>query len=489
MRLRTLVSKLVSVTALRLGMAGLGFALFWLLSHHLSPAELGGFSLLMGIFMFLQMLPLLGLNVHVVREMAAHPQGQAEEIAAAASLALLMCGLMAGALCAYALLQADGALKTPLVLLGLSLLPTGWVVVAESALVGRERLSVLTTVNLLENAWRVGGAALSLWLGWGLVGVFAFLLAGRLLAALAYALSDGVPTLQVSRMNRQGLRRYLGLVPTYLGLCLVSAACSRIDVLLLSKLRDLEDVAVYAAAAKLYEASLMVSTMALMIVYPVLARLFTSDKAAFAATLARSLRWGLLGAPLVLLGMALAPLLVHTLYSPKLWASVPVLQALLLGSWLMAIDQLLSITMLAANAQRDDLHAMAIGLLTLIVALTTLSPMLGPIGAAWAVVAGLALRVLWRVRWAQAELGLAGLLAQALGAYLSAGLGAVCFLTMSHQGWRGQLASPWLVVVSLVAACLAHALAATLTGAFGAKHKQDWAQWRHKPQAASGAVA
>jgi O-antigen/teichoic acid export membrane protein len=168
MRLRTLVSKLVSVTALRLGMAGLGFALFWLLSHHLSPAELGGFSLLMGIFMFLQMLPLLGLNVHVVREMAAHPQGQAEEIAAAASLALLMCGLMAGGLCAYALLQADGALKTPLVLLGLSLLPTGWVVVAESALVGRERLSVLTTVNLLENAWRVGGAALSLWLGWGL---------------------------------------------------------------------------------------------------------------------------------------------------------------------------------------------------------------------------------------------------------------------------------------------------------------------------------
>jgi O-antigen/teichoic acid export membrane protein len=489
MTLRTLLSKLFSVTALRLGVAGLGFALFWLLSHYLKPAELGGFSLLMGIFMFLQMLPLLGLNVHVVRQMAAHPESQAEEIAAATTLALLVSAVMASAVCAYAWWQANAALQTPLMLLGLSLLPTGWVAVAESALVGRERLPVLTTVNLLENAWRVSGAALSIWQGWGLVGVFAFFLAGRVLAALAYALSGGLPRPRATHMKRDGLRRYLGLVPTYLGIGLVAAACSRIDVLLLSKLRGLEEVAVYAAAAKLYEASLMVSTMALMIVYPVLARLFVSDRATFAATLARSLRWGLLAAPLVLLGMALTPLVVHTLYAPHLWASVPVLQALLLGSWLMAIDQLLSSTMLAAHAQSHDLRAMVVGLLTLTLGLAALSPVLGPVGAAWAVVAGLALRVLWRLRWAEVELGVKKLLRQALGAYLSTGLGVACFMLMSHQGWRDQPTSHWLLSVSLLAGCLVHALAAMLTGAFGAQHKRDWAHWRGKLQGASGAIA
>jgi O-antigen/teichoic acid export membrane protein len=489
MTLRTLLSKLLSVTALRLGVAGLGFALFWVLSHHLSPAELGGFSLLMGIFMFLQMLPLLGMNVHVVREMAARPESQAQEIAEAASLALLVSSLMAGGLCTYALVQTDATLQAPLVLLGLSLLPTGWVVVAESALVGCERLPVLTTVNLLENAWRVSGAALSIWQGWGLVGVFAFFLAGRTLAALAYAVSSGFPMPRLSHLTRHGLHRYLGLVPTYLGIGLVSAACSRIDVLLLSKIRGLEDVAIYAAAAKLYEASLMVSTMALMIVYPVLARLFASDRTAFAATLARSLRWGLLAAPLVMVGMALVPLLVHTLYAPYLWASVPVLQALLLGSWLMAIDQLLSSTMLAAHAQSHDLRAMVVGLLTLSIALAALSPLLGPVGAGWAVVAGLTLRVLWRLRWAQTELGVAGLLGQAMGAYLSTGLGVGCFLLMAHQGWHDQPTSFLRMGASLVAGCLVHALAAKLTGAFGALHKQDWAQWRGKAQAATGAVA
>jgi len=191
MKLRTLVSKLASVTMLRLGVAGLGFAQFWLLSHHLSAAALGGFSMLMGLFMFLQLLPLLGLNVHVVRQMAAHPESQADEIAAATTLALLVSGVMAGLVCLYGYLQPERSLQWPWVLLGLSLLPTAWVVVAESALIGREQLPVLTTVNLLENAWRLAGAALALWLGWGLAGVFAFFLAGRVLAALAYALKGG----------------------------------------------------------------------------------------------------------------------------------------------------------------------------------------------------------------------------------------------------------------------------------------------------------
>jgi len=361
--------------------------------------------------------------------------------------------------------------------------------VAESALIGREQLPVLTTVNLLENAWRLAGAALALWLGWGLAGVFAFFLAGRVLAALAYALKGGLPTPRSSHLRQADLARYLSLVPTYLGIGLVSAACSRLDVLLLSKLGALEDVAIYAAAAKLYEASLMVSTMSLMIVYPVLARLFASDQVAFAKVLARSLRWALLAAPLVLLGMALAPMLVHLLYAPHLWGCAPVLQALLLGSWLMAIDQLLSSTMLAAHEQRQDLRAMVIGLATLSTALVLLSPVLGPVGAAWAVVAGLALRVLWRLRWAQGALKVAGLLGQAARAYLSTALAVGCFLTLSHSGALPGPASAWQVCVACLLACGVHALAAVLTGAFGAEHRKDWAWWRHKAHGAPRVAA
>lgn len=490
MNVRTLLSKLASVTVLRLGVAALGFGLFWLLSHQLSATELGGFSVLMNTFLLLQVLPLLGLHVHLIREVAARPEQQAREISHALAFASPFAVLLGIGVCLYGLVAADAALRLPFVLLGLAMLPTAWTLVAESALIGREQLRVLTWVNVLESAWRLGGAGLAIWQGWGLSGVFAMFLAGRVFSAALYAQWGGLPTPKASMVTRVGLRLYLTQAPTYLAIGLVSAACSRLDMLLLSHLRGLEDVGVYAAAAKLYEASLMVSTMALMIVYPVLARLFASDRAQFATMLARCVRWGLLlGVPLVLIGMAVAPVLVHVLYVPKLWGAAPVLQALLLAAWLMAMDQLLSGTTLAAQAQRHDLQAMVVGLITLLALLMVLSPALGPLGTAWAVVAGLALRVLWRIRWAQAYLQLPGLLSQAGRLALAASASVAAFWAV-NAGEVLTLTSPVLqTVMALAVGLLVHAAVAVLTGAFDARHRHDWAAWRqpvrHVPEVLS----
>jgi O-antigen/teichoic acid export membrane protein len=486
MNLRTLLNKLASVTVLRLGVAVLGFGMFWLLSHHLSATELGGFSLLMNTFMLLQTLPLLGMNVHLIREVAARPEQQAGELSHALAFAMPVATAMALGLSLFGAIGADAALRWPFVLLGLSMVPTAWVLVAESALIGREQLQVLTTVNMVESAWRVLGALVSLWQGWGLDGVFAFFLAGRCLTSASYALRGGLPRIHMAEVNRQGLRQYVVLAPTYLAIGLVSAGHARIDMLVLSKVRDLNEVGIYAAAAKLYEASLMVSTMALMIVYPILSRLFASDRHAFGLMLSRSVRWGLLlGAPLVLVGMALTPALVQLIYLPRLWAAADVLQPLLLAAWLMALDQLLSSTMLAAQAQSQDLRAMVIGLITLLIGLLVLGPSFGAMGTAWAAVAGLAVRVTARLLWAQRELALPGLLLDCARSVLAAVLGVAVFFAMSVHGLAPHT-SPWLQGgLALGAALLTHAVAATLTGAFNARHRAEWHAWRHKTAAHS----
>lgn len=487
---RTLLRKLASVTVLRLGVAATGFALFWLLSHELPAAELGGFSVWMNAFLLLQALPLLGLNVHVVRELAAHPGQQAQEISHATAFALFFGALMTVGVIAYGLLAADAAMRLPCVLLGLALLPSAWVLVVESALIGREQLPVLTAVTLAESLWRVLGAAVSLACGWGLLGVFAFFLAGRLLTCALYLGFGGLPAPSWRLVSRAGLQRYLMLAPTYLAIGLVSVASSRMDVLLLSRLRGLGDVGVYAAAAKLYEASLMVSTMALMIVYPLLARLFVQDREAFAQMLARCVRWGLLlGPPLVMVGMALAQPLVQWLYAPRLWGAAPVLQALLLAAWLMAMDQLLSSTMLAAHAQRHDLRAMVVGLFTLLALLFLLSPWLGPVGTAWSVVAGLGLRVGWRVGWAQGTLALPGLLGQSLRAAWAAAAGVIVFLCVGSGVVLASGHPVLQTLLALLAGGLTHAGLAWVTGAFGPAHRADWLAWRRKATAAPEALA
>jgi O-antigen/teichoic acid export membrane protein len=481
MNVRTLLSKLASVTVLRLGVAVLGFGLFWLLSHRLSATELGGFSLLMNTFMLLQTLPLLGMHVHLIREVAARPEQQSGELAHAMAFAMPVATAMALGLCLFGAMGADVALRWPFLLLGLSMVPTAWVLVAESALIGREQLQVLTTVNMSESAWRMVGALVSLWQGWGLDGVFAFFLVGRFITAAIYATRGGLPRIRMAQVSRAGLQQYLALAPTYLAIGLVSAGHARIDMLVLSRLRDLNEVGIYAAAAKLYEASMMVSTMALMIVYPILSRLFASDRSAFALMLSRSVRWGLLlGAPLVLVGMTLAPALVHLIYLPRLWAAADVLQPLLLAAWLMALDQLLSSTMLAAQAQSQDLRAMVIGLVTLLIGLLVLGPTFGALGTAWAAVAGLAVRVASRLLWAQRELALPGLMLESARSAAAAALGVGVFFALGRHGLNPTMA-PWLQgLLALGAALLTHTAAAALTGAFGAQHLAEWHSWRNK---------
>jgi O-antigen/teichoic acid export membrane protein len=430
----------------------------------------------MNTFFLLQTLPLLGLGVHLTREVAAQPTqrgallGQALVFSAPWALVLMLgVGL-------YGQWGSDPLLGTAHWLLGLALLPTAYILVAESALVGMEQVRPLTWVNLLEAAVRVAGSALVVHRGGELSSVFAVFLLGRLLTAAVYLRLATLPRIEWPTGRWQAWQALWREAPPYLGLAVVTAATSRLDVLLVSRLQGLEAAGVYAAAARLYEASQMVSTMALVVIFPVLARLFTTDPPAFAALLDRCLRWGLLlGVPAVLGVSSLMPWLVHLLYAPHLWASAPVLQVLCVGTWLLALDQLLSTTMLAARAQRDDLGSMLIGLLGLVLLLPALLPVLGLPGAAWAVVLALAVRLAWRIRWAAQALGLPGLGVQSLRSALAAGAAL-----STHFGLQAHGLPVWQ---ALPLALLAHTGLAVLLGAVHQGHRDDVQRLRQMREA------
>ncbi|TBO27900.1 hypothetical protein EYS42_15810 [Aquabacterium lacunae] len=466
MNLKRLLGNFASVTVLRLGMAALGFGLFWVLSHELPTEQLGGFSVLMNTFFLLQTLPLLGLGVHLTREVAAQPAQRGAHMGQALVFSAPWAVLLAMGVGLYGLWSAPAGLQAAHWLVGLAMVPTAFTLVAESTLVGMEQVRPLTLINLAEAAVRLGGAALAIHLGAGLDGVFAVFLLGRLLSAGLYLRLAQLPRIDWPRARGPAWLALWREAPPYLGLAVVTAATSRIDVLLLSRLQGLEAAGVYAAAARLYEASQMMSTMALVVIFPVLARLFHADPPAFAAMLDRCLRWGLLlGVPVVLAISAVVPWLVKAVYAPHLWGSAAVLQVLCVGTWLLALDQLMSTTMLAARAQRDDLTAMVIGLLLLLALIPALLSVMGLVGTAWAVVLALALRLAWRIRWAGQALKLPQLGHQSLRAAGAAGGALAC-----HFGLLNHGLPIWQV---LPLALLTHAALALLLGAFHRGHRDD----------------
>jgi O-antigen/teichoic acid export membrane protein len=467
---RRLLGNAASMTALRIGMAVLGFALFWLLSHRLPAAELGGFSLLMNSFFLLQALPMLGLNYQLTRLVATQPEGLPGHVSNSLAFAFPPAVLMTLALFAYGQWFAAPELRLPSALLGLAMVPTVWTLVAEATLVGREAVRGIAYVNIAEAVVRAVGAWVALEQGWGLTGVFAFFLVGRIGAALCYLGHTGLPRPSLSEVKPGVLRGYLAAAPTYLGITIATAVCARVDVILLARLTTLQDVGTYAAAAKLYEASQMLSTIAVTVVFPLLARLFANDRPAFGLLLSRSLRWGmLLGMPIVLIAMALAPWLVQHVYKPALWGAGPVLQILMLASWLMALDQLLSGTMLAAQAQSQDFKAMSLSVVALVVLLVVLHHFWGIAGAGAAVALALLLRVAVRLIWATRQLPLPGLGGHAWRALLAAVASLMVFAALRDQG----------TAVATLAAMLMHALAVWLVGGLSADHRREWAQLLH----------
>ena len=403
MKARAILVNFASMASFRVGLAAMTFGLFWILSHRLTTSQLGAFSLLMNAFFMVQTLPLLGMTMPLMRRIAAHPENAAAEISSSFFFALPVAAFIgAGLGLTGRLWYAEEGLTWPFVLVGLSMLPSAYTTVAECVLVGREKMQGIAYVNLGEAVGRIIGAIIAIHWQLGLVGVFTAFVALRYAAAGAYLCNPHLRPPRWQLVEPAMIQSYRREFPTFLSIAVVTAMCTRLDIVLLSKLLSLGEAGIYAAAARLSDAALMVPTMAAVVMFPTQARLFESDPAAFLRVLMRGVRWCLIaGFALALVVIELAPLIIHTVYAPKLWPAAPILQILILGAALMVIDQLLSTTMMAAHAQHADLRSMCVGLVTLVTLLVTFTHFRGLVGAAAAPPAALLVRVLYRLSWAQ----------------------------------------------------------------------------------------
>ena len=402
MKLHKLLLNLASMASLRLGSAVLVFALFWYLSHHLAPSQLGGFSLLMNLFFLFQSLLLLGLNMPLMRRIAADPDVAAVESSNSFFFALPVAAIIGAGLGLAGHIYSGDGLVWPFALLGLSMLPTAWTVVAECVLIGREQMYGVACVNLLEAMARLVGAVAVIIGGFGVTGVLVVFTALRFAAAAAYLFNRHVPA-PMWRMVAAGvLESYRREVPTYLAIAVVTGLCVRVDILLVSKLLSLHDAGIYAAAVRLSDAALMLPTTAAVVIFPTQARMFETNRAGFVNLMSGAVRWYLImGFAAALLVVTLSPFIVHLLYAPALSEAAPVLQILILGAAMMVMDQLLSTTMMAARAQQADLRSMTFGLGVLVTLIVVLTHFFGLLGAAMASPAALLVRVLYRLNWAQ----------------------------------------------------------------------------------------
>jgi O-antigen/teichoic acid export membrane protein len=422
----------------------------------------GAFSTIFTLFAFTQLLPLLGLHMSLVRDSVKPGEDalrQAADVLAIGLGAALLLGLALGSI---GLLLYPPELHLPIWLVAACLPLHACMLVGDSLLIGRERMSLVAFINGGESLLRLAGWIVMALLGWGLVAMSSWMLFARLLAVGVHRMNGGLKGVPVLAPSWSGMSGQLRTVPIFLGIVLAASVIARQDSLLLPLLGGLHASALYAVGFKVYEAALMVPQSVALALYPTIVRHFTRDSTAYVRLISDLLGLVLLlGLPCALLTAAFIGPLIVSLFGPGYADSVPVIQLLIFATVLVAADQIMSSVMIAAHRQRLDLTVLATAGIGGTVLLSVLIPVYGHVGAAAAVLSMLALQVVVRGALLRSivRLTFSSILLRPL---LAAGVMALALVAGQEWHWALQL----------FAALAGFLLVAWISGILAALHPQ-----------------
>jgi O-antigen/teichoic acid export membrane protein len=376
------------VVAVLAGVATVGLA-----SRYLGLDGFGTLTLAMSIVAFVALLTDIGLSTMAAREIAREPEREREILGNVLTLGLaLAVGGVAGlALIAEVGYGGDEQMREALLILGAQVVAAPFVGVARAHFQGVQRgqLIAVGDIALAVGMLAASAACVAADLG------FAALAAATATGYVAQAIVMTVMLPGGVRLAWSGSRatwRHLLLISLPFGATVVvNYLYFRLDVLLLSFLRDTEEVAVYGLAYRVLEGLIVLPAYFMFALFPEIARL-TSDRARVDGIVVAALEaMQVLAIPLVGLGIVFADDIVAVIGGAEFEDSDWVLRILMLALGISYLSGVFGNALVAIGRQNALFKWSLVVLGANLVANLALIPPYGAIGASIAVVASEAL--------------------------------------------------------------------------------------------------
>jgi len=388
---------------MRIATALLSFLLFGLLARVWGPEHLGEYSTVFTYFMFLMQFPLLGLHLIIARDVASCNKDLGRYIFSSAFLSFCISFVIAVIVVAVGWFGYGAELRSSFFVLALTCFPTAIIVSIESALIGCEKMTVISKVNILESVIRTVMSATLLFAGAPLVALVVVLLLGRIVALLIYIQQvKEIIIFDKKLFDILLVRRLIKQAPLFFGILLFSASVGRLDLIFLSLWSDgMHDVGIYSVAFKVYEVGIMVPSMISVVLFPIFSRLYSQSHEEFRVNFCVITRIiSGVGLPFTIMAGFLSPILLPMLFGAQYEESIILFQLLCGAIFMTALDQLFSIVLLAAKQEKLELKVLAIAFIVYLGGLAYLIPTLGGVGAALATLLALLIKVIVRYYYA-----------------------------------------------------------------------------------------
>jgi O-antigen/teichoic acid export membrane protein len=372
---------------LRVVMPLLSIALIMAISRLLGAKGLGQFTLAYGYLGIFNAIAPLGLNPVVTRDGARDRSklhlslGHAMTLCIGQALFLtaLMCGLSL-------MLDYDNATKSAMLILSLAIIPCTVGVLLDAAAMAIEQVDHIARGIAVEYIVKLGLGVALLLLGFGLEAVLLMAVIGKVLACALQVRLLKQSGIDVRLHSHRGeLKRLLRMIPTFLGISVFATLYWRIDILMLSNLRPVEDVGYYGAAYRILELAMILPQSVSMAIYPQIVTAAQRDIAMLRRLGTTTLRYlTAFTLPTVACAIALAGPGLDLLYGPAFSQAKATLAVLMLVLIPYASVRYHAYVLVSANRQKIDL-ALNVVMLTVNVALNLwLIPKYSHLGAAMA---------------------------------------------------------------------------------------------------------
>lgn len=288
------------------------------IARTLGAAALGWYTVVTSWWLIFESFAYLGLDQIVMRDVARRPDQSWSYFINAGFV-----GAVSSLVFGFVLIAGAWAIDYPpevfacLVVVGAFVLVFDTLsTVGEAVVKGLERMEWVLAVRFPANLIRVVLSVAALALGWGLISVFWMSGVFQVIMLLLY----GLLLVRWQRPARQLFSRAMSsqiarASLVFLGISIFSVGFRYVDVILLSKATNAQEVGVYSAARKVADMVLMMSPAVMVALFPFLSRAYVASRERMADVVAQALKLiVVLLLPVGLMLWALAEPLVYLFY-------------------------------------------------------------------------------------------------------------------------------------------------------------------------------
>ncbi|MHC4636637.1 MAG: flippase [Planctomycetota bacterium] len=363
------------------------FVLIVLIARTWGQENLGYYMTALAWLAMFQILSLFGLGEYTAREVGKDPVRAADYTVHGLVIGLvfsLVCmGLMTGA---AVFLRYQGEMRDAIMAVSLALPATVCILLCQAVFTAFKRIGYIALASFLENFLLLLSGAFVIFKGYGLMAlIWCIVIARSLAAVLNLLLAHRYVVRLHFQIHRGFLWKILSPVVVFGLTGLASQVYLRVDVIMLSKMKDMVTVGLYGSASKLMELSLMLPFAFYILNLPVAAKFYKSFRESAQQKMERYtgelfiLIFFIFGST-----MLFAEIILNSFYGQSFMEAAWVFRILMLAFLIQSGEIVLGMSCQAAEYQQVVLYIIALRAVINVVLNFILIPVWGMFGAALA---------------------------------------------------------------------------------------------------------